>query len=124
MFQAEFDSDTRAVCEYPLLSERLLASPASESINMGQEIDVIIGARALLEKCADRPLKLASQGPSESEVEGNVRKTAWTTLLSAYPDYSCPNPSISHSFSPIYRDCQRSAGHTDCLAAEVVDARV
>ena len=45
----------------------------------------IIGARALLEKCADSPLKLAApRGSSELESgKKHVRTTAWITLLSA-----------------------------------------
>lgn len=45
----------------------------------------IVGARALLEKCFDSPMKLAApRGSSELESgRKHVRNTAWTTLLSA-----------------------------------------
>ena len=79
------DGDAQAFVErkYPDGVTQMVAS-GKQTVRITYDAKVV-GARALLEKWSDRPLKLAApRGSSELESgKKHVRNTAWITLLSA-----------------------------------------
>ena len=79
------DGDAKAFVErkYPDGVTQMVAS-GKHTVRITYDAKVV-GARALLEKCSDSPLKLAApRGSSELESgKKHVRNTAWITLLSA-----------------------------------------
>jgi len=79
------DGDAKAFVERKYLNG-VIQMIASDNQTVRITYDArVIGARGLLEKCADSPLKLAApRGSTELESgKKHVRNTAWITLLSA-----------------------------------------
>lgn len=79
------DGDAKAFVErkYPDGVTQIVAS-GKQTVRITYDAKVV-GARALLERCSNSPLKLAApRGPSEIESgKKHVRNAAWITLLSA-----------------------------------------